>query len=67
MILGFRILFLDETSILSTNNNYRGWRKKSEELYFNIGPKRRENLLLIVSDEEVIHYKINSAPMNKFF
>lgn len=65
MILGFRILFLDETSILSTNNNYRGWRKKSEELYFNIGPKRRENLLLIVSDEEVIHYKINSSNTNE--
>ena len=55
---GFKILFLDESSILSSNNNFRAWRGKNEELYFNIGTKKRKNLLLIISNEEVIHYKI---------
>jgi hypothetical protein len=58
LMAGFKILFLDESSILSSNNNFRAWRGKNEELYFNIGTKKRKNLLLIISNEEVIHYKI---------
>ena len=60
LMLGFTILYLDETSVFSTNNNYRAWRKKTEDIYFNIDGKKRENLILTVSDKEIIHYKINS-------
>ena len=56
--LGFEILFLDETSILSANNNYRCWRKKGEEIYFNLGTKRKRNLLLTISKDEIIHFKL---------
>ena len=58
MILGFEILYLDETSILSSNNNYRCWRKKNDEIYFNLGTKARRNLLLTISSDKIIHYKI---------
>ena len=58
MILGFEILYLDETSILSSNNNYRCWRKKDDEIYFNLGTKARRNLLLTISSDKIIHYKI---------
>lgn len=55
---GFNLLFLDESSIISTNNNYRAWRGSNEDIYFNIGTKKRKNLLLVVSFNEVIHFKI---------
>lgn len=61
MSLGFKLLFLDESSILSINNNYRAWRSKNDELYFTLGTKKKKNLLLIVSDNSVIHYKITDS------
>ena len=56
--LGFNILYLDETSILSCNNNYRCWRGKNEEIFFNLGTKSKRNLLLTISDDKIVHYKI---------
>ena len=61
IMLGYKLLFLDESCLQSYNNNYRAWRSKNEELYFNIGSKKRKNLLLIISDCSVIHYKITDA------
>lgn len=63
--LGYKILFLDESAIQSINNNYRAWRIKTEELYFNIGCKKKKNLLLLVSDQAVIHYKIIDENTNE--
>lgn len=57
--LGFEILFLDESAIFSTNNNYRCWRKSGEDIYFKLGAKNKRNLLLVVSSNEIIHFKIN--------
>ena len=61
IMLGYKLLFLDESCLQSYNNNYRAWRSKNEELYFNIGSKKRKNLLLIISDCSVMHYKITDA------
>lgn len=65
MNLGFEILFLDETSILSANNNYRCWRKKGEEIYFNLGTKRKRNLLLTVSSDKIIHFELTEKNTNE--
>lgn len=65
MILGFTILFLDESSILSSNNNYRCWRGSTEDIFFKMGTKKRKNLLLVVSHNEVIHFKITNDNTNE--
>ena len=59
LILGYNILYMDESSILSKNNNYRCWRQRKESMYFNMKPASRSNLLLMISKNEIIHYQIN--------
>lgn len=38
--LGFNILYLDESIILSNNNKYRCWRKSDEFIYYNQEQKK---------------------------
>ena len=54
-----------ETSILSVSNNFRAWRGRKEEIYFPMGTKKRKNLLLIVSKNKIIHYKISDNNTNE--
>ena len=65
MSLGYKVLFLDETYIQSINNNYRAWHSKKEDLYFNLGTKKKKNLLLVVSSNSVFHYKISEDKTNE--
>lgn len=59
--LGYKLFFLDESSILSYNNNYRAWRAPNQNIYFNMGTKSKRNLILIVSDSKVIYFKITQT------
>ena len=63
--LGYHILFMDETSILSSNNNYRCWRHKNEPIYYKLNPPKRVNLLLTVNLSSVVYYKINEDNTNE--
>jgi len=63
--LGFNILFMDESSILSKNNSFRTWRTKNQNIYFNLGPNKRSNVSLIISKNEIIYYKINKTNTNE--
>lgn len=63
--LGFKILFLDESAILSKNNNFKCWRKSDENIFSNVAKIKRSNLLLIVSKDDVIFYKINRVSTNE--
>lgn len=63
--MGYDILFLDESSILSHNNNFRCWRKSNEQIYLNYDTEKRSNLLLIINKEKVIYYKINRKNTNE--
>lgn len=63
--LGIKLLFLDESSILSYNNNYRAWRAPNKNIYFNMGTKSKRNLILVVSDCEVIYFKITKKNTNE--
>lgn len=59
IILGFNILFCDETGITNKNNNYNIWRKKEENVYQNCNFFKRKNLIMTISNEEVIYYEIS--------
>ena len=63
--LNIKLIFVDETSILSTNNNYRIWRIPKQEIYVKIPKKERVNLIMGVSDNDVIHYSFNSENTNE--
>ncbi len=63
--LGYKILFEDESSILVSNNNYKCWRFPDEKIFFGKGVKKRKNLILLVSEDNIIHYKINDKSTNE--
>ena len=50
---------------LSSDNNCRAWRVKKEEIYFNLGSNKRKNLLMIVSENKLIHYKFTDENTNE--
>ena len=65
LILGYSILYMDESSLLSKNNNYKCWRRNNEQIYSKMKPTARSNLLLIISKNKVINYKINKVSTNE--
>ena len=56
--LGFKILFQDESIILCSNNNFRCWHYINENIYYGNNLKNKKNLLLLIGENEIIHYKI---------
>ena len=56
--LGYKIIYLDETGLMSGNNNYRCIRKKYEQIYFNVGNRNKRNLILAIDEKQVLHYEI---------
>ena len=63
--LGFKLLFQDESAIMNSNNNYRCWRYSDEKIFFGKGGKKKKNLLLIIGEDSIIHYKINDNSTNE--
>ena len=57
--LKLNLIFVDETGFLLENNNYHSWRVPKEEIHAGpkIKAKQRLNLILGVSNSEVICYK----------
>ena len=53
--IGLKPLYIDESGLMITNNNYRRWRIRNMDI--NIGPKKnakiKSNLLLCSSDKEL--------------
>ena len=62
---GFVLLFMNESSILTKNNNYFFWRVKKENVYFNLGPNKRSNLLLLINKNDIKYYKLNKTSTNE--
>ena len=62
--LGFSLIFLDESKIEIENNHYRCWRYPSETIYFGDKIKYKNNLILAVGEDKVIHYIITKENTN---
>lgn len=66
IILKFNIIFVDETGFLLQNNKYYSWREAKEQIY--AGPKNKNkdrlNLILAVSNKNVIHKKFLNGSVN---
>lgn len=58
MKLNFKLIYIDESSIQSYNNNYRTWRSKYDQIYFKVETKKR-NLIAAVDNTSVLYYEIN--------
>ena len=62
---GISIIYCDESSILSTNNNFRAWIQPRENFYTDIAPKKRYNLIMAINELGVLYYEINSTNTNE--
>ena len=58
IMLGFNIIFLDESNITNKNSNYRCFRKYDETIYFKYSRLFKSNLLLAVDEKNVLYYEI---------
>ena len=63
--LGFKILFQDESIILCSNNNFRCWRFINGNIYYGNNLRNKKNLLLLIGENEIIHYKITEKNTNQ--
>lgn len=58
--LNFHLIFVDESIIQANNNNYKIWRKKNEEISYNLKGKQRKNLIAAIDFDSLLYYKINN-------
>jgi len=66
MLMKLNIIFVDETGFLLQNNNYFSWRERDEQIYSGAkkNNKERLNLILAVTNQNVIHKKFLKSSVN---
>ena len=66
------LVFIDESSINTKNNNYKTWLLKGDDVYNKLKDSEKRNLILAVNPQKNIFYKItntntNSKEFKEFF
>ena len=62
--LNYTLIFLDESKIQQVNSNLHCWRGNNDYIFNNSNSRKKTNLLLAVSPNGFIHYKINDKNTN---
>ena len=52
------IIYVDESSFSTVNNNYKTWRQQNSQIFNQLNDNQKNNLILAVSSERVINWKI---------
>ena len=67
--LGFRIIYIDESSITNKNCNLRCFKKENEKINFKYDKLFKSNLIMAIDSKSVIYYEIcdKSTNENIFF
>lgn len=58
-------IFIDESKIQIINNHFKCWRLITETIHFGDPSKKKNNLLLAVGKDFVLHYKITQENTNR--
>ena len=66
--MGINFIFIDESSLYTQNNNYKTWKLPNENIYTTIKDSFKRNLLLAVSKDKTISFKLtqNTTTSNEF-
>ena len=56
--LGITFIFIDESGFCTNAPNFRTWRSKNSDFYYNIKNQGKTNLIMGVDMDEIIHYEI---------
>jgi len=60
----FKVIYVDESSIQTINNNLKVWKRDEENFYSKVLPRKRYNLLMAIGEESVVYFKINKENTN---
>ena len=64
LAIGINIIYIDETNFQLQNNHLRVWRKRDELPLFNCLQKGRKNLIMAISEKDLLLYKIDEGTNN---
>ena len=64
LILGFEIIYVDESTFKLNKSNFKCWRKYDEQIYFGKSNRDKINLIAAVSKNEIFHYEMISENIN---
>ena len=64
LALKMKVIFLDESNFQLENNNLRVWRHPDETPYFKALKRGRKNIIMAITDERILLYKINKGTNN---
>ena len=64
LILGFELIFVDESTFKLNKSNFKCWRKYDEQIYFGKSNRDKINLIAAVSKNEIFYYEMKSENIN---
>ena len=64
LILGFEIIYVDESTFKLNKSNFKCWRKYDEQIYFGKSNRDKINLIIAVTKDEIFHYEMISENIN---
>ena len=64
LILGFELIFVDESTFKLNKSNFKCWRKYDEQIFFGKSNKDKINLILAVTKDEIFHFEMKNENIN---
>ena len=61
---GFKLIYCDESGIMTKNNHFKCLRKQNEQIYTDIENSGRYNLIMAVG-EDIIYFEIKKRSNNR--
>lgn len=65
MMVNYNFIFIDESNFLLVNNHFRTWINEKESFHYGPIKKEKINIILAVSVNKVINFKLTSENINK--
>ena len=59
--LGGSIIYLDESTFSTVNNNLKMWRRSGEQIFKEVKDSKKTNLILAVTPKRLIHFQLNRS------
>ena len=53
------IIYIDESTFYTKNNNYKTWRKSEQYIFHDFNDSSKRNLILAVSSRDVVYWELN--------
>lgn len=64
MKMNMDFVFIDESKFSLINNNFRTWIKKNDNIHYGPKEKKKLNMILAVSTNQVINYQLTNDNIN---